>query len=261
MRLAVEGLRLGYGEREVVHGVSLVVEPGEFVAIVGANGSGKSTLLKGMSRVLRPAAGRVLLGESDIRRLSTREVARTVAILPQSPDAGLDLSVRELVWRGRYPHQGVLQRPSRPDFEAVRWALEAADLEELAERPIAQLSGGERQRAWIALALAQQPRILLLDEPTSFLDVQHQVEVMDLLERLNRDGMTIVAVLHDLALAARSARRVVALVDGAVAFDGPPDEVFEPALLSRVFRVPMLVLRDPDTGRPVPLPRARPALG
>lgn len=255
MRLAAEALRLGYGGEDVVHGVSLAIEGGEMVAIVGPNGSGKSTLLRGLARLQKPSGGRVLLGESDIRGLSSREVAKHLAILPQSPEAGLDLTVRELAWRGRYPHQGLLQRATPRDAEAVAWAMAAADVDGLAERPLGSLSGGERQRAWIALALAQQPKVLLLDEPTSFLDIQHQVEVMRLLQRLNGEGMTVVAVLHDLVLAARYAERVVALRAGRIELDGPPARVFEAEGLRRVFNVPMLVVKDPETGRPIPLAR------
>ncbi len=254
MKLTVENLCLGYAGRRVVNSVSLEIDAGEMVAIVGPNGSGKSTLLRGMSRLQKPESGRVLLGETDIRSLATREVARLLAILPQSPDGGADLTVRELTWRGRYPHQGILQRATRPDFEAVEWAMNAADVASFAERPLGSLSGGERQRAWIALALAQQPKVLLLDEPTSFLDIAHQVEVMHLLHKLNAEGMTVVTVLHDLVLAGRHADRVIAIRDGQVEFDGSPREVFEPRALERVFRVPMMVLQDPETGLPIPLP-------
>jgi ABC-type cobalamin/Fe3+-siderophores transport system ATPase subunit len=260
MKLTVDRLTLAYGGRTVVKEASFAVDAGEMVAIVGPNGSGKSTLLRGMSRLHRPASGRVLLGEQDLRALRSREVARVLAILPQSPEAGLDLTVRELVWRGRYPHQGILQRATRPDYEAVEWAMQAADVMELTDRPLGELSGGERQRAWIALALAQQPRVLLLDEPTSFLDLQHQLEVMHLLRRLNREGMTVVAVLHDLVLASRFCDRVIALRAGCVEFDGPPASVLQPAALERVFNVPMVLLKDPDTGAPIPLPRPDPAL-
>ncbi|MBI2767567.1 MAG: ABC transporter ATP-binding protein [Chloroflexi bacterium] len=260
MRLSVEGLTLCYGDRVVVDAISCDIHEGEMVAIVGPNGSGKSTLLRGMSRLHRPTAGRVLLGGRDIHGMGAREVARSLAILPQSPDAGLDLTVRELVWRGRYPHQGILQRASRGDFEAVEFALAAADLHELAPRTVGSLSGGERQRAWIALALAQQPRVLLLDEPTSFLDVQHQIEVMHLLRRLNHEGMTVVAVLHDLVLAGRFADRVMAISHGRIAFDGRPQDVLEPHGLERVFSVPMMVLTDPESGLPIPLPRPDPLL-
>lgn len=258
MRLETRGLTLGYGTRTVVRDVSITINHGEMVAIVGPNGSGKSTLLRGMSRLQRPLSGQVLLGESDIRSIGAKDVARVLAILPQDPDGGADLTVRELVWRGRYPHQGILQRATPKDAEAVEWALSAADVESLTERPLGSLSGGERQRAWIAMALAQQPRVLLLDEPTSFLDVAHQIEVMHLLRRLNHDGMTVVAVLHDLPLAGRFTERVIAMKAGQVAFDGPPAEVFTPLALERVFRVPMMVLTDPETGLPIPIPRPDP---
>ncbi|MCK9518924.1 MAG: ABC transporter ATP-binding protein [Dehalococcoidia bacterium] len=260
MKLTVHDLTLGYDATPVVNGVSLEIDAGEMVAIIGPNGSGKSTLLRGMARLHRPISGQVLLGENDIHRMPSRAVARTLAILPQSPSAGLDLSVRELVWRGRYPHQGVLQRATAKDFDAVEWAMDASDVTRFADRPIGHLSGGERQRAWIALALAQQPQVLLLDEPTSFLDIHHQVEVMHLLRRLNHDGMTVVAVLHDLVLTARFADRVIAMRDGRVQFDGPPHEVFEPRGLEQVFGAPMMVIEDPITGLPVPLPRPAPEL-
>lgn len=256
MKLTVEHLCLGYASRHVVKDVSLEIGAGEMVAIIGPNGSGKSTLLRGMSRLQKPESGRVLLGETDIRSLGTRQVARLLAILPQSPEGGVDLTVRELTWRGRYPHQGILQRATRPDFEAVEWAMNAADVGSFADRPLGSLSGGERQRAWIALALAQQPKVLLLDEPTSFLDLAHQVEIMMLLRKLNREGMTVVAVLHDLFLAGRHADRVVAIRDGRVEFDGLPREVFEPRALERVFSVPMMILQDPETGLPIPIPSA-----
>jgi len=260
MNLTVDHLTLAHGHRFVVHDVSFTVEAGEMVAILGPNGSGKSTLLRGMARLHPPRAGRVLLDGRDIRAMNSRHVARVLAILPQAPAGGLDLTVRELAFRGRYPHQGLLQRVTRRDIDAVEWALEATDAFQLADRPLAALSGGERQRAWIAMALAQEPRILLLDEPTTFLDVAHQVEVMHLLRRLNARGITIVAVLHDLALAGRFTSRIIALRDGRLAFDGPPSAVLQPEALERVFGVPMLVLADPDTGLPIPIPRPDPAL-
>jgi iron complex transport system ATP-binding protein len=260
MRLSVQHLSLRYGSRHVVNDVSFDVDSGEMVSIVGPNGSGKSTLLRGMSRLQKPAAGRVLLGENDIRELGARTVAQQLAILPQSPDGGADLTVRELVFRGRYPHQGIMQRITPADVEAVEWAMHAADVAVIANRTTGSLSGGERQRAWIALALAQQPKVLLLDEPTSFLDISHQVEVMHLLRRLNREGMTVVSVLHDLVLAGRFSDRVLALSNGSIAFDGPPAVVLEPEGLERVFGVAMMVLRDPETGMPIPLPRPDPQL-
>lgn len=260
MNLTVDHLTLAHGHRVVVHDVSFTVEASEMVAILGPNGSGKSTLLRGMARLHPPRAGRVLLDGRDIRAMNSRHVARVLAILPQAPAGGLDLTVRELAFRGRYPHQGLLQRVTRRDIDAVEWALDATDSLHLADRPLAALSGGERQRAWIAMALAQEPRILLLDEPTTFLDVAHQVEVMHLLRRLNARGITIVAVLHDLALAGRFTSRIIALREGRLAFDGPPSAVLQPEALERVFGVPMLVLADPDTGLPIPIPRPDPAL-
>jgi iron complex transport system ATP-binding protein len=258
MKLTIDGLSLNYGQRVAVRDVSFEVEAGEMVSIVGPNGSGKSTLLRGIARLQKPSQGRVLLGETDIRSLGARQVARYLAILPQAPDGGADLSVRELVYRGRFPHQGILQRITAADTEAVAWAMGAADVTHLANRQLGSLSGGERQRAWIALALAQQPKVLLLDEPTSFLDIAHQVEVMQLLRRLNREGMTVVAVLHDLVLAGRFSDRVIAMRDGRVAFDGPPANVLEPRGLQEVFGIAMMVISDPETGLPIPLPRAEP---
>jgi len=260
MKLAARDLRLAYNGRTVVDGVSFDVEPGEMVAIVGPNGSGKSTLLRGMSRLHRPLSGTVLLDGVDIRSISPRRVARCLAILTQAPDAAADLTVRELVLRGRYPHQGILQRLGPADLQAAEWAMHAADIAAFAARPLGSLSGGERQRAWIAMALAQQPRVLLLDEPTSFLDISHQVEVMHLLRRLNHEGMTVVAVLHDLVLAARFSDRVIAMRSGRIAFDGPPVAVLEPVGLEQVFGVPMMVIPDPESGLPIPLPRPDPSL-
>lgn len=256
MKISVSRLVLNYGSRVVVDGVSFEVPSGQMVSIVGPNGSGKSTLLRGMARLHKPHAGQVLLDGVDLRSMRSRQVARKLAILPQSPEAALDLTVRELAWRGRFPHQGPLQRPTQPDVEAVEFALAAADLRGLASRPLGSLSGGERQRAWIALALSQQPRVLLLDEPTSFLDIAHAAEVMNLVRRLNRDGLTVVTVLHDLILAARYSDRIIAVNNGSIAFDGSPRDVLQPATLEPVFGIPMTVIRDPETGLPIPLPKA-----
>ena len=255
MLIAAEQLTLGYDGAEVVRGVSVSIEPGEFVAIVGPNASGKSTLLRGLGRLLRPLAGEVRYDGMDARRLRSSDVARRLALLPQLPELDVDLTVEELVWRGRTPYQRALRPPTAEDADAVERALANADLEQLRGRPLRRLSGGERQRAWIGLALAQEPEALLLDEPTTFLDLRHQLEIMGVLRRLHEEGLTVVAVLHDLGLAARYAQRAIALLDGRIALDGPPSEVFEATALERVFGVAMSVVRDPATGVAIPVPR------
>lgn len=254
MRLQADDLWLRYGRDPVICGVTLTVESGEFCVVVGANASGKSTLLRGLARVIRPSSGTVRVGDDDISALPPREVARRLAILPQMQQFDIDLAVEELVWRGRTPYQRLLQPMTAADALAVERALEAVGLLTLRDRPLRTLSGGERQRAWLALTLAQEPQALLLDEPTTYLDLRHQVEVMEVLKRLNHEGMTIVAVLHDLALASRYAHRIVGLADGEIVLDGPPAEVFTPEALERVFGLEMVTLADPATGRPLPFP-------
>lgn len=254
MNLRAEGLSLSYRGIEVVHDVSLSVASGEFACIVGPNAGGKSTLLRGLARVMRPDRGRVYLGDDDIAALGAREVARRLAILPQMQQLDIDLVVEELVWRGRTPHHRFLRPASPDDHAAVERAIAATNLEALRERPLRGLSGGERQRAWLALALAQEPQVLLLDEPTTFLDLRHQVELMDVLRTLNEGGLTVVAVLHDLGLASRYADRIIGILDGRVAFEGGPDEVMTEPVLERVFGIPMTMVTDPRTGRPVPIP-------
>ena len=202
MLIEAERVSLGYDGVPVVQDVSLRIAPGEFVAIVGPNASGKSTLLRGLGRLLRPLSGRVCYDGEDARRIRSNEVARRLALLPQLPELDVDLTVEELVWRGRTPYQRALRPPTEADAVAVDRAIAEADLEDLRLRPLRRLSGGERQRAWIGLALAQEPEALLLDEPTTFLDLRHQLEIMRVLRRLHGDGLTVVAVQHDLALAA-----------------------------------------------------------
>ncbi|MCP3425648.1 ABC transporter ATP-binding protein [Rothia sp. AR01] len=221
--LIVEGLSLGYGERTVVEGLDLSILPGRVTAIVGANACGKSTLLRSMSRLLAPRAGGVLLDGRKVHEMPAKQLARTLGLLPQSPVAPEGITVAELVGRGRHPHQRLLSRWSREDDDAVAEALEATATGELMDRPVDELSGGQRQRVWIAMALAQRTELLLLDEPTTFLDVSHQVEVLDLLTDLNRTrGTTVVMVLHDLNLAARYADRLVMLAGGRLHAAGPP---------------------------------------
>ncbi|KQQ07290.1 ABC transporter ATP-binding protein [Rathayibacter sp. Leaf296] len=256
--LTVESLTLGYGDRTVVDGLDLVVPPGRITAIVGANACGKSTLLRSMSRLLAPRAGTVLLDGKAVHRMPAKQLARTLGLLPQSPIAPEGITVADLVGRGRHPHQGILSRWNAHDDEAVATALDATDTAALADRAVDELSGGQRQRVWIAMALAQETDLLLLDEPTTFLDVSHQVEVLDLLVDLNRSrGTTVVMVLHDLNLAARYADHLVALADGSVHAAGTPAEVLTEDVVRAVFGLDSRIITDPTSGTPLMLPLGR----
>ncbi|NQX30016.1 ABC transporter ATP-binding protein [Microbacteriaceae bacterium VKM Ac-2854] len=256
--LLVEQLTLGYGDRAVIEGLDLVVPPGQVTVIVGANACGKSTLLRSMSRLLSPRSGRVLLDGKEVHRTPAKQLARTLGLLPQSPIAPEGITVSDLVGRGRHPHQRMLSRWSAADDAAVAAALEATETTQLADRSVDELSGGQRQRVWIAMALAQQTELLLLDEPTTFLDVSHQVEVLDLLTDLNRSrGTTIVMVLHDLNLAARYADRLIALADGRLHAAGTPGEVLTEETVRAVFGLDSRVIVDPTSGKPLVLPLGR----
>ncbi|MET9707413.1 ABC transporter ATP-binding protein [Streptomyces griseus] len=257
-RLTAEGLTLGYGDRTVVDSLDLAVPPGRITVIVGANACGKSTLLRSMSRLLAPRAGRVVLDGKEVHRLPAKELARTLGLLPQSPVAPEGITVFDLVGRGRHPHQGIFSRWNEQDDAAVAAALEATATEPLAERAVDELSGGQRQRVWIAMALAQQTDLLLLDEPTTFLDASHQIEVLDLLTDLNRSrGTTIVMVLHDLNLAARYADHLIALADGGLHASGTPFEVLTEETVRAVFDLDSRIIEDPVSGRPLMLPIGR----
>jgi iron complex transport system ATP-binding protein len=256
--LSAQGLSLGYGEREIVSGLDIAVPPGKFTVIIGANASGKSTLLRGLSRLLAPSAGSVLLDGKSIHALSTREVATIMGVLPQSPVAPDGIVVADLVARGRYPHQGWFRRWSHDDDVAVAQALAATDMAEFADRAVDALSGGQRQRVWIAMALAQGTDLLLLDEPTTFLDIHHQVEVLDLLTDLVRTGgRTVVAVLHDLNLACRYADHIVAMKDGRLVAEGRPSAVVTESLVDRVFNLTSRVVLDPVSNTPLIVPIGR----
>jgi iron complex transport system ATP-binding protein len=260
--LGATDLSLAYDDRLVVDGLTITVPARRLTAIVGANACGKSTLLRGLARLLKPRGGTVLLDGHDIHRLPTKEVARRVGLLPQQPVAPEGITVADLVARGRNPHQRWLRQFSVEDEAAVQRALEATGTTAIADRPIDELSGGQRQRAWIALALAQGTPLMLLDEPTTFLDLAHQVEVLDLLAELNQtEGRTIVLVLHDLNLAARYAHHLVAMKAGAIAAEGPPTDVVVPTLVADVFGLESHVIEDPLTGTPLvlPVPARRPA--
>ncbi|MBY6538465.1 ABC transporter ATP-binding protein [Rhodococcus sp. BP-349] len=256
--LAVEDLTLGYGDRTVIEGLTLTVVPGAITSIVGANACGKSTLLRAMSRLLKPRVGRVLLDGRDVHRLPAKAAARTMGLLPQSPVAPEGITVSDLVGRGRHPHQGLFARWSAQDDLAVATALDMTDTAALADRAVDELSGGQRQRVWIAMALAQDTDLLLLDEPTTFLDVSHQIEVLDLLTDLNRArGTTIVMVLHDLNMAARYSDHLIALADGRVHAGGVPTEVLTEETVRAVFGLESHVIVDPSSGAPLMLPLGR----
>jgi iron complex transport system ATP-binding protein len=241
-----------------VHGLALTVPPGRVTAIVGPNACGKSTLLRGLARLLTPTAGRVLLDGEDLHRTSTRHVATVLGLLPQTPTAPEGITVADLVARGRYPHQGWARRWSAADDDAVAQAMTATGVLDLAPRPLAELSGGQRQRVWIAMALAQQTDVLLLDEPTTFLDIAHQVEVLELLADLNRSrGTTVVMVLHDLNLAVRYADHLVAMRAGRIVAAGRPADVVDAALVQEVFDLRSVVVPDPVTGDPMVVPVGR----
>jgi iron complex transport system ATP-binding protein len=260
--LAAEGLVVGYADRVVLRELDLAVPPGVITAIVGANACGKSTLLRAMSRMLAPREGRVVLDGELVHRMPAKRLARLLGLLPQSPIAPDGITVADLVGRGRHPHQRVFSRWSREDDEAVSAALEATDTVQLADRPVDELSGGQRQRVWIAMALAQRTDLLLLDEPTTFLDVSHQVEVLDLLTDLNRSrGTTVVMVLHDLNLAARYADHLVAVADGGIYAAGSPAEVLTEETVRAVFGLDSRVIADPVSGTPLMLPIGRHRVG
>jgi iron complex transport system ATP-binding protein len=257
-RLSATGLTLAYGDARVVHDVSIDIPPASVTAIVGPNGCGKSTLLRGLARLHAPASGTVLLDGRDIHDRPTREVARELGILPQSPVAPGGITVRDLVGRGRTPYLRPLRPWSDGDTEAVTEALRATGLTGLSERPVDSLSGGQRQRAWIALALAQRTELLLLDEPTTFLDIAHQYEVLDLLHGLAEDGRTIVVVLHDLAQAARYADHLVLMSAGLILARGEPSEVLTADRVTAAFGLPVTVVPDPVTGTPLIVPTGAP---
>jgi iron complex transport system ATP-binding protein len=257
-QLTAEHISLGYADREVVADLSVVIPPAKFTVIVGANACGKSTLLRGLARLLSPRSGTVLLDGKSIHGMPTREVATLLGVLPQTPIAPDGIIVSDLVARGRYPHQGWFRRWTAADDASVAKALADTDTLELAARPVDELSGGQRQRVWIAMALAQETDLLLLDEPTSFLDIAHQVEVLDLLTDLVRNGgRTVVAVLHDLNLACRYADHIIAMRSGAIIAEGAPADVVTPAIVSAVFGMAAEVVPDPVSGTPMVVPRGR----
>lgn len=254
-QLRVDGLYAGYGTDTILDGIDLTVPAGAVTAIVGPNGCGKSTLLKTIARVLSPTAGSVLLDGEPVHHLPTRQVATRLGLLPQSNVVPEQLTVRDLVERGRYPHRRIFSPWTDTDRDAVAEALEVTGMVSLAERYVDELSGGQRQRAWIAMVLAQQTPVLLLDEPTTYLDLAHRLEVLRLLRRLNRDqGATVVIVLHDLNEACRYADHIIAMREGAIHASGRPRDIVTPELMSEVFGVACLTVDDPVTGTLIVVP-------
>lgn len=256
--LEAKGLGLSYGGAFIFEDLNLSIPKGKITVFIGSNGCGKSTLLRSMARLLKPQRGSVLLDGREIAGMSTKEVARKLAILPQGPTAPEGLTVLQLVKQGRYPYQSWLKQWSREDEAVVQAALESTGMSELAERTVDSLSGGQRQRAWIAMTLAQETPVILLDEPTTYLDLTHQIEVLDLLYEMNdRDQRTIVMVLHDINLACRYAHHVVAIQDQQVYAEGSPEEVVTAGMLEDVFRMKASVIQDPLYGTPMCVPHGK----
>ncbi|MEV7615013.1 ABC transporter ATP-binding protein [Streptomyces sp. NPDC089799] len=258
-RLRAEGLTLSYDQRTVATGLGVVIPDRSFTVIIGPNACGKSTLLKALARMLKPKAGEVYLDGAAISSYRTREVARRLGLLPQSSTAPGGITVGDLVARGRYPHQRMLKQWSAEDETAVAEAMRQTGVLDLADRPVDDLSGGQRQRVWLSMVLAQETDILLLDEPTTYLDIAHQVEVLNLCADLHeRKGQTIVAVLHDLNQACRYASHLVVLKPGGVvAAEGDPSTVMTAELVEEVFGLPCRIIDDPETGTPLMVPTAR----
>lgn len=253
-RLAARGLAVGYGDRRIIDGLEIQIPTGELTVIVGPNASGKSTLLRALARMLPAREGVVELDGAPIGSYPPKEVARRLGLLPQSPIAPDGIVVEDLVARGRYPHQGVLRQWSDADATAVERAMARAGVSDLADRMVGELSGGQRQRVWIAMALAQETPILLLDEPTTYLDIAHQVEVLDLARGLQREGYTVVVVLHELNLAFRYATHLVVMHDGAIVAEGAPGDIVTAELIESVYGLPCRIIPDPVTGTPLVIP-------
>jgi ABC-type cobalamin/Fe3+-siderophores transport system ATPase subunit len=253
-RLHADGVTIGYDRRVISEGLDVRVPDHSFTVIVGPNACGKSTLLRGLARLLKPSAGAVTLDGRSIAQLPSKALAREVGLLPQTSLAPDGIVVADLVSRGRYPHQKLIKQWSADDARAVADALAATNTTELSTRLVDELSGGQRQRVWVAMALAQETPILLLDEPTTFLDIAHQIELLELFRRLHHEGRTLVAVLHDLNHAARYATHIIAMKDGRVVAEGPPREIVTAELVEEVFGLECLVIEDPVAGSPLVVP-------
>ncbi|MBA8838930.1 ABC transporter ATP-binding protein [Ochrobactrum sp. RH2CCR150] len=256
-RLHADNVTLRYDERTISRNLSVAVPDGSFTVIVGSNACGKSTLLRALSRLLVPSAGQVILDGKSITDIPAKETARRLGLLPQSSVAPEGITVADLVARGRYPHQSFFRQWSKADEEAVITAMEVTRIADLSGRLVDELSGGQRQRVWIAMVLAQETPILLLDEPTTFLDIAHQIELMDLLSDLNGEGRTVVAVLHDLNHACRYASHLIAMKDGAIIAQGTPATIITERLVSDVFGLSSMIIEDPISNTPLVVPRGK----
>lgn len=256
-RLEVHNATLRYNQGIIAEDLSVVIPDGSFTVIVGPNGCGKSTLLRALSRLLTPSAGEVILDGKALASYPAKQLARAVGLLPQTSIAPDGITVAELVARGRYPHQSLFRQWSSEDEAAVASAMAATQTTQLSSRLVEELSGGQRQRVWIAMVLAQETPILLLDEPTTFLDIAHQVDLLDLCQELNAAGRTIIAVLHDLNPACRYATNIIAMRDGAIIAHGPPPAIITERLVEDVFGLPCMIIPDPVSGTPLIVPKAR----
>lgn len=257
-RLHGATLTLGYGKKVIAGSLNVSIPDGKFTAIIGPNGCGKSTLLRTLSRLMKPMAGQVWLDGEQIEHFATKEVARRIGLLPQNASAPGDISVQELVCRGRYPHQPLFTRWREEDERAVSRAMKATGIEALASQSVDTLSGGQRQRAWIAMVLAQETSILLLDEPTTWLDISHQIDLLELLSALNKEqGYTLAAVLHDLNQACRYANHLIALREGEIIAEGDPREIVTAALIEKIYGMRCVIIEDPVAGTPLVVPLGR----
>lgn len=252
LRLEVESIRVGYDDKTIVHDLSLQIPDGKITTIIGSNGCGKSTLLKAITRILKHESGQVILDGQTISKMKTKELAKELAILPQSPESAHGLTVEELVSYGRFPYQKGFGNLSQKDKEVIDWALQVTKTTDFRLQSVDALSGGQRQRVWIAMALAQETDIIFLDEPTTYLDMAHQLEVLELLYKLNEEqGRTIVMVLHDLNQAARFSDYIVALSQGELVKFGTAEEVMVPEVLKKVFNIDAVIGKDPRTNKPM----------
>lgn len=257
-RLRGEALTLAYGKKTIAESLNVTIPDGHFTAIIGPNGCGKSTLLRTLSRLMTPVHGHVYLDGEEIQRYASKEVARRIGLLAQNATTPGDISVQELVARGRYPHQPLFTRWQQEDEDAVQRAMQATGIMNLASQSVDTLSGGQRQRAWIAMVLAQDTSIMLLDEPTTWLDISHQIDLLELLSELNRErGYTLAAVLHDLNQACRYATHLIALRDGKIVAEGAPKEIVTPALIEAIYGLRCVIIDDPVANTPLVVPLGR----